>query len=725
MHEKPKLRSSIRLDVVAPDLAVARSEDHVSVFEGRLVPLLAPWLDGRRSVTEIVEALGGEANAVDVRFGLSLLAKKNLLVEGEAAAPGKRFVLEGLGLDPGPARRRLRKKAVEVAALGDLDPQPLISALRSLGVRVAAGGEHRVVLTESYLRPELDRVNRRQLAAGKPWLLVKPAGLVPWIGPLLRPPETGCWACLARRLEENDPYPELLVEALGGAAASFAAPAPVLPWILHLVANAAALQVLRWIAGGRSPDLEGRLVTFDARTLAGEGHQLVRRGDCPCCGPSPPARPDPVELRSVRRSDSRDGGYRAAPPEETWRRLAHLISPITGVVGRVRDRSLGAARVCLADHPGPGSDPREDLQTGRRRLAAGKGTGAEQARVSALCEALERYSGIYRGDEPRRRARFADLGEDAVHPNACMTYSAAQYRERERWAALAPACWVPVPFDEEKEVDWSPLWSLTESRFRYLPTACCYYGYPLAEEERFARADSNGNAAGTCLEEAILQGFLELVERDAVAVWWYNRLPRPGVDLAGFCLPYCDEMTALYRSLGREVHVLDLTHDLEVPVFAAVSWRTEERSELLLGFGAHFAAEIALARALSEMSQFLPGLAAGRERRIASGPVRALTHLLPAGQARGRQSCRRGAGRDLREDVLYAVDLARRHGLETLVLDQTRAELGVRVVKVVVPGLRSHWPRWGPGRLYDVPVAAGWLAQPRREDELCPVHLLL
>ena len=44
-------------------------------------------------------------------------------------------------------------------------------------------------------------------------------------------------------------------------------------------------------------------------------------------------------------------------------------------------------------------------------------------------------------------------------------------------------------------------------------------------------ADSNGCAAGNTLEEAIVQGFLELVERDAYAIWWYNRLQRAEVDL--------------------------------------------------------------------------------------------------------------------------------------------------------------------------------------------------
>ena len=55
------------------------------------------------------------------------------------------------------------------------------------------------------------------------------------------------------------------------------------------------------------------------------------------------------------------------------------------------------------------------------------------------------------------------------------------------------------------------------------------------------------------------------------------------------------------------------------------------------------------------------------------------------------------------------VRLARERDLEVLVLDQTRADVGIPVVKVIVPGMRHFWARFGPGRLYDVPAAMGWL----------------
>jgi ribosomal protein S12 methylthiotransferase accessory factor len=64
-------------------------------------------------------------------------------------------------------------------------------------------------------------------------------------------------------------------------------------------------------------------------------------------------------------------------------------------------------------------------------------------------------------------------------------------------------------------------------------------------------------------------------------------------------------------------------------------------------------------------------------------------------------------------------------GLETLVLDQTRPDLDLHVVKVIVPELRHYWPRFGPGRLYQVPVQMGWLPEPLSEEALNPQLIFL
>ena len=82
-------------------------------------------------------------------------------------------------------------------------------------------------------------------------------------------------------------------------------------------------------------------------------------------------------------------------------------------------------------------------------------------------------------------------------------------------------------------------------------------------------------------------------------------------------------------------------------------------------------------------------------------------------------------GNDLLEDISTCVREAAGLNLEILVLDQTRPDIGLSVVKVFVPGMRHFWKRWGPGRLYDVPVQLGWLEEPLKEIDLNPTPLFI
>ena len=78
-----------------------------------------------------------------------------------------------------------------------------------------------------------------------------------------------------------------------------------------------------------------------------------------------------------------------------------------------------------------------------------------------------------------------------------------------------------------------------------------YYGYPRDEERFVALADSNGCAAGPTLVEACRQGLYELIERDSVALWWYNRIRRPGVVMEGLEPAWLDELRSFYDAPGE------------------------------------------------------------------------------------------------------------------------------------------------------------------------------
>jgi oxazoline/thiazoline synthase len=466
-------------------------------------------------------------------------------------------------------------------------------------------------------------------------------------------------------------------------------------------------------------------------------HYVATRPQCPACGRKelrdPCRAPVPVELAAAAKLIVTSGGYRTVSPRATIARYRKHVSPLTGVVSRLEriEANLPLNTTYYAAHnfSAPASTVNE-LRAGLSGGSFGKGSTAEQGEASALMEAIERYSGIFQGDEIRVTRRFTDYPSgDAILPNDVLLFSDAQQRQHQT-STTEPdeASHAPAPFDRSAEIEWSPVWSLRDKRFKYLPTSLLYFFY---RGPGRVHADSNGCAAGNTLEEAIVQGFLELVERDSYAIWWYNRLRRTAVDLSRFEDSYVRDLQAELAETGRRLWVLDVTSDLGIPSFVAIlHWMHNSRDNIEFGSGAHFDTRIALLRALTELNQFLSiGLMGGGtvERSSLDGFIplrlRDFPYLTPSGNSKVQL----GLGSkfyhlDTREQVTACVRLAKRAGLDFLVLDQTRPDIDVPVVRVIVPGLRHFYPRFAPGRLYDVPVKLGLRDRPLSENELNPIH---
>ena len=631
-------------------------EEGYTVLHGRLPALLAPQLQEECTRAEMKARLDGRLNALDIDFGLGQLARLGYLEEARETA------------------------RVRVVAMGGADTATFEELLRAGGAEIAEDGGIWVALVEHYLHADLEALNREALRRRAPWLMVKATGALPSFGPWFRPFETACWECLAARRREMPAYRLLggppVFEETDAAAA-------------HVITAMAVTQIVK-PAEARNCEI----VTFDAAACRVEKHAVVRRQYCPACGEAAPAEARPIVL---------DG---AAPGGDSFARYRHHISPVSGVVASVRrtgDHVFTAVNnFALTSGRGPLSGML------RGATSAGKGLTEEQARSSALCEALERYSGCFRGTEPRVTSSFEGLGARAIHPNACMLFSSAQYGEREAWNRIEGEYnWVPQVFDPSRPIEWAPVWSLTRQEWRYLPAAYCYYNYELPEEHDFCRPDSNGNAAGNSLEEAILHGFYEVVERDAVARWWYNRVPRPPVALE---VEAAERLRERMRRAGWKVWAIDLTTDFAIPVFAAMAQRAGTSDPPApLGFGAHADAGIALGRAFAEASQGISLMSDGQGPRVSVGGEPEGAYLWPAGSAVRYEA---GAAGDVGACVTRAGEL----GMETLVLDQTRADVGLRTVKVMVPGMRHFWARFAPGRLYCTETS---------EAGMNPAHLVI
>ena len=751
--ERPLLAPHLEMRPVGGESALLVSEGFNSLLYGQRYLDVLPLLDGSRTRREIAAALAGKHSPVEVQTTLVSLASKGRIVSAEFSMSRRMAAFWcALGVSPRLAEERLA--AAPVAVYGDEDGR-LAAALGGMGVRLRAGDDGEAALaafaTDDYLAESHAETNRRRIESGAPWTLVKTAGIWPLIGPVFRPGDDGapCWKCLEHRMRGNSEIDNFLRNATGEAGGIVPASTP--PPFAGAIAGLAAAEIAKWIVLGGQAMLHENAWSLDSLALQASRHPVGRRPQCDACGDENLRRldraPAPVRLGPSPKPIHNSGGLRSVPPEETVRKYRHLISPISGVVTqlmRITDQADPWLHVYWAgSNLALKNDSVHVLRNSLRTKSSGKGGTPEQAEASALCEAVERYSGVFHGSEIRRRARFSDFADgEAIHPNAIQHYSDRQYEQAEEVNNRRLRFnYIPQRFDPDVEMDWSPVWSLTAERHRWLPTSMLYFAKPLEDGAIYCPPDSNGCAAGNTLEEAILQGFFELVERDAFACWWYNRVVVPEVDLDSFGDSYLSRAGDYYRAHNRELWVLDATNDLGIPTFVAVSRRTDKEAEdILYSAGSHTDPHIAAMRAVCEINQYLSAVrevkADGsgylvddpeslwwwQNAKLADHPYLAPA---PGAKRRGKADYPVPATDDLRDDVERCRALVESMGMEFLVLDQTRPDIGMPVARTIVPGMRHFWARFAPGRLYDAPVKMGWRETPTAEEDLNPVWVFI
>ncbi len=716
-------------------------EETQLLLEGRTAAALMPLLDGTRAIAELIGELGSHRPA-EVFAILHRLNGLGVLVEG-AAGPDLRAAAfwDTLGV----TGHRDAGARVALIDFSNLDMEPARRALTGAGLELDADAPLALVLVDDYLDPRLRELNQRRVENGAGWILARLTGASLWLGPHFTPGEGPCWACMAERVEGNRQLDRYL-STRNGRARVVHEGASGLGEAIQAGGALLAIELKAILAGSRRLD---DLVTIDLASLNAEHHPVARQPVCEVCG-DPALRlceRDPrIVLRSAPKRFTADGGHRVMRPDETFARLARHISPITGAVTSVRRQTAEDNGVAYSYSSGHNFALMQDslyfLRKNLRGRSGGKGRTDHQARVGAVCEAIERYNGIYRGDERHVDGSYAEFAERALHPEELLLFSDAQYANRDAWNDAQSTSYhvIPARLDPERRIQWTPVWSLRDDRESLAPAGYCWYGHPDIAAHFYSASDANGCAAGNTIEEAILQGLMELVERDSVAAWWYNRAPRPSVDLDAFDEPYVSLVREHYAGLGRNLWVLDITTDLGIPAFVGCSQRLDGPTEdLLIGFGAHVDVRMALMRALTEVNQFLPAVSEHKpdgstiywmddpdavqwwtEETLARNP-----HVAkhPELEPRRPSDFAQIATDDIAEDVRRCVQRFADAGHDVLVLDQSRPAIELAVVRVMAPGLRHFWRRLGPGRLYDVPVRLGWIDAPVPESELNPISI--
>jgi len=565
------------------------------------------------------------------------------------------------------------------------------------------------------------------------------------IGPRYVPGVPGCVTCAefrrsladehhAVRQTVRDRYPRLAEEPSR--------------WVTRLTARTVAAVTAAEVAGaGRT---RGALVYVDLDTLAVSTHRILPDPLCPVCGAIPDDSPEAA--RTILRPQPKPAPdryrIRALGEADLTRLRDTYVDDETGLIQRVHTFASGSLAVGVAAM-------RTRWQS-RSELSWGRTLRHRTSETVAVLEALERYGGMVPiGRRTVVRASFAEVPGTAVDPRTLGLY------EPERYALPG----FPFqPFDVDRVCRWVWGFSFARQEPVLVPQRYAYYRAHAADPDdpSFAYEISNGCALGSCLEEAILYGLLEVVERDAFLMTWYARLAVPRIDLASArdrSVPMLAQ--AIEADTGYRVLAFDTTMEHGIPsVWAmAVSPAGTDGPALACAAGAHLDAEQAASGALRELGPILADLVerypdtAGHARAMAGDPSLVVSmddhsvlysspeaaprldflttsaQFLTFAEIRSRHGTDAFRNTDLTADVTEVLRRLSSHGLDVVVVDQTTPEHragGLHCVKVIVPGTLpmtfGHANRrvHGLPRLFAVPALLGYRLQSLAPQDVNP-----
>ena len=435
----PQFAPNFSVYVLPPDVVCLYSEDRKFFLHGALFCALAALIGkGGKSFREIVRQLERDFPPQAVHEALKRLIERRYVVPASPASAGAAAAYwASLGLPPETAERNLQNVRVRIQAIDVQGAAELEAALRSLGVRIVKRtGDLTVTLVSDYLERALSELNRQHLADRTTWILAQPSGIFPLVGPVFRPGESACWTCLADRMKRNREVRTLLDHEQARCVA-------VSPLARHSLGQGgielAAIEIAKTIAADFRTPLRDHVVSLDLLGATTVKHYVARRPQCPSCGRrklrDPRREPMPIELGAGGKLLMTSGGYRSVSPRATVARFRKHVSPLTGVVSRLEpieaDLPMNTNYYARHNFSAPARTV-DELRAGLSGASSfGKGSTAEQGEASALMEAIERYSGIFQGDEIRATRRFTDFpAGDAIAPNDILLFSEAQLREQ-------------------------------------------------------------------------------------------------------------------------------------------------------------------------------------------------------------------------------------------------------------------------------------------------------
>ena len=519
------------------------------------------------------------------------------------------------------------------------------------------------------------------------------------IGPLTLSNRVGCWRCAFERISAARANAESATESL------------LLPEISEKITPVLIREIQAINAEGlaQSP-LVDHVLAVDFSTLNESLHKVIPLARCDVCGGAAAIPSIARERVHLSPEDS---------PETVLGALAGWVDRRTGVISDLfieppDDPRVGLPIIAMAAPP---HVMEKDGSLHRLPAGWGKGLTISGAVLSAIGEAIERYSASIIDPEKIVWKRSDELEGDVLELRDLGLYSDAQYDRVD---------FPYVRFDSSIPHPWVLGSWLNNGKPVWLPALFVFLSIELHQEQFITQGTSNGLAASTEKDDAALRAILELVERDAFMATWLTSRPAQHIQLDDTLDPLLRTVFEGIEALGATVEVYTLPASvIGTTVLCLALGDGDQYPGITFGLGCDLDPRAALRQAALELGQTGPYL----RRMMRTGNLTAAAdptgvremldhaaYYFPKERATAFDRLRsenttvnlrdlESAARRSFQDCAAALDEA---GVRVALVDVTSADVATgpfSVVRAVSPDLQPIWYGYGLERIHKLKVA--------------------
>lgn len=424
-------------------------------------------------------------------------------------------------------------------------------------------------------------------------------------------------------------------------------------------------------------------------------------------------------------------------------KIKQILSPRTGIIQELFELMIEPDDPSLFHVIANLADTSKIFTHKTSFVNGGAGLTKTIAEAAAAGECLERYclgSGgenknfIFSSYKNLQKKRY-----DAIEPEKFALFSKKQYSQKN---------FKIKKFTKDSQVDWVWGYSMTQKKPILVPAALVYIPYRNPKSEPLCDVISTGAACASSMEEAILRGIYEVVERDALMIMWFNKISCPLIQMDSN-----DEINQIFKTRfcrgNLKYYVVNMTLDIPIPAIFVLIVDKNDGTAVSCGAASNLNIEKAILKALIESVQtrlWLKALHSNKPPRKYNDDFSDINsfkdHVLLYGRLDSiinvdfiinNKKYQKIISSDdnkinsgISTDLDKCIQMLKSKNLDVIYVDVTTDDvrkLGFHVVKVLIPGMidlnvRQKYRLLGGKRIYQVPKHMGFSNKENDEDEL-------